>query len=363
MKKFKQFEVLLVVGFLFLGGCAGSPKQLRVLWPPPPLEPKLEWVGTYASERDFPQSATAKLNDKMLGYKVSYPFKTPAGIAADGKGKVFVADVHLQNVRVFDFNDNSVHMLTKQQMFVRPFGLALDKNGNLYVADGGLGKILVFSTDGTPRFSFGDPTLFENPAYLVVNDELGRIYVSDGKGHQVVVFSLKGEHLFSFGKLGEGEGEFYSPQGMAIDPNHNLYVADFYNARIQVFDAQGQFLRAFGSRGDQAWQFEQPRDLAFDSEGNLHIIDSRRAHMLTYSPSGQLLLVTGGKAATDHPLSLVTPAALFVDKDDRIYVSDLFARRFTVWQYLNPTYLKAHPITEQDRQAILGEIEKNSKKK
>lgn len=354
--------VILAVG-LMISGCAGSSGKLRVLWPPPPLEPKLEWIGTYASELDFPQSEGDKLRAKMFGASAQYPFQTPLGIVSDGKGKVYVADVHLKNVRIFDFNDHSVHFITKQPVFSRPFGMARDKAGNLYVADGEQKKILVFSPDDQPKFSFGDNKLFENPAYLAVNDAMGRIYVSDGKAHQIVVFNLQGEHLFSFGKVGRNEGEFHSPQGMAIDANNNLYVADLYNARIQVFDADGNFQRAFGQRGDQVWQFEQPRDLAFDSSGNLYVVDSRRAHMLTYTPDGTLLLVTGADKPTSHPLGFTTPSAIYIDQNDRIYVSDMFVRRFTVWQYLTPAYLDAHPVTEADRQRIQDEVKKNQGKK
>lgn len=358
----RTFMSALLLLILFLGGCAGESAKLRVLWPPPPLDPKLEWVGTYASELDFPQSATAQLSAKMFGSKPQYTFQTPLGIVSDGGGKVYVADIHLKNIRIFNFNDGSVHFLTKEPVFVRPLGLARDRTGNLYVADGEQHKILVFSPNDQPKFSFGDPKLFENPAYIVVNDALERIYVSDGKGHQVVVFNLKGEHLFSFGRIGRAEGEFHSPQGMAIDAKNNLYVADLYNARIQVFDADGKFQRTFGQRGDQVWQFEQPRDLAFDSDGNLYIIDSRRAHMLTYTPEGTLLLVTGGDKPTNHPLGFTTPGAIYIDKNDRIYVSDMFVRRFTIWQYLNQAYLESNPVTEKDRLRIREEMKKNSVK-
>ncbi len=358
----KLFPVLFGV-LLLLNGCASGGGKLRVLWPPPPLEPKLEWVGTYASELDFPQSATGRLKGKMLGATPQYPFKTPMGIVSDGKGKVYVADVHLKNVRIFNFNDHSVHFLTKDPVFSRPFGMARDRAGNLYVADGGQQKILVFDGRDQPSFSFGASEHFENPAYIAVNDTLGRIYVSDGKGHKVVVFDLKGKHLFSFGRLGKENGDFHSPQGMAIDEKNNLFVADLYNARVQVFDAEGKFQRAFGQRGDQVWQFEQPRDLAFDSLGNLHVVDSRRAHMLTYSPEGTLLLVTGSDKPTNHPLGFTTPASIYVDQNDRIYISDMFVRRFTIWQFLTPTYLGANPITDADREKIQEEVKKNQQKK
>ena len=48
-------------------------------------------------------------------------------------------------------------------------------------------------------------------AILVYADNYGRLYVSDSGNNRIVVFDINGNYLFSFGKLGENEGEFFSP--------------------------------------------------------------------------------------------------------------------------------------------------------
>ncbi len=347
------FLVLLVL--VMLGGCAEKP-PLRVLWPPPPNTPKLEFVGVYASEQDFRKDGTAKLLAMATGSAPEFLFKSPLGIASDGEGKVFISDLHERNVRVFDFNTKKIELFSKKPVFQRAMGIDIDKNGRIYVADGEAQQVLVFSSDWNPLFTIGNKDLFENPAYLKVNDGLGRLYVADGRGNRIVVFDLKGKFLFEFGKGGNGDGEFFAPQGLAFSPQNELFIADMYNARIQVFDPDGKYLRKFGERGDQPWQFISPKDVAFDSEGNLYIVDARRSAMLTYSSRGDLLLVTGTDTPSLHPLGFAQPSSVFIDKNDRIYIADTINRRFTIWQYLSAPYLAKHPVTAADEALIAEKI-------
>ena len=350
--------LLLVI----LAGCSASKAPpVRVLWPAPPQEPKVEFIGTYASERDFPKTEMEKLSATVLGDSPLYTFKAPFGIAADGKGLVYVSDLYLKNVRVYDFERKTVEFLTKEPLFRTAMGLAVDASGQIYVADGAAQKVWVFGPDRQLRRTIGDGKLFTNPIFLAINERLGRLYVADSRGQQVVVFDLNGQFLFSFGKE-EGESRFGAPLGLAIDKEDRVFVSDRLNARIEVFDADGHFLRLFGERGDRFDQFEAPRDLAFDSDGNLWVADQRRSAIYTYQPDGRILLVTGGEARSSSPLSFASPSAIYIDANDRIYVADMLNRRFSVWQYLTPAYLKEHPVSAAEIERIEDAIRENLEK-
>lgn len=345
--------LLILLGLvLVLSGCAPKVMSTRVLWPPPPETARLEFVGVLASDQDFPKSAGAKLLGRIAGEAPKSIFESPFGIASNGKGVVYISDLHGRRIQVFNFEKRTVEPFSGNSSVMEPLGLELDGEGHLYVADAGRGVVLVFSPQGTLLRTISNPDIVESPAYLAINRKLGRLYVSDGRGHKIVVFDLQGKELLRFGKRGKGGGEFYSPQGMAIDGKDQLFVADFLNARIQVFDADGQFLRTFGKRGDRFFDFEAPKDLALDSDGNLFVADNRRSAIYTYTSEGEVLLVTGSDKRTSHPLGFSTPTAIYIDDQDRIFVTDLLNRRFSVWQYLNAAYLDKHPITEQDLAAI-----------
>jgi len=353
IKKYGFCALLVLLCF----GCAPKERP-RILFPPPPEVSRLEFIGVYASEDNFKKTSMQRLADGVLGSSAQARFRSPFGVVSDGQGVVYVSDVHLKNLRVYDFNNKTVEFYLKSTVFSTPVGLALDSQGRLYVVDSGKEKIFVFGPDRELLFAFGAPQEISRPNYLTVNEKLGRIYVSDGQEHRIVVYDLTGNFLFNFGQVGSGEGDFYAPQGSSFGPDGNFYVADQFNARIQVFDVDGQFIRQFGQRGDRVFQFESPKDVAFDSEGNLYVVDGRRGHIMTYTPEGKLLLVTGGSELTSSPLGFAAPRSIFIDASDRIYVTDLLSKRFSVWQYLSAAYLERHPVTEADIELLQRHINK-----
>jgi DNA-binding beta-propeller fold protein YncE len=343
MKKPVSLLLLLFAVALFLGGCAAKETKTRVLWPPPPNPPKLEWIGTYWSLDQMPKTASAKMTSTFLGGQPEMVFGRPFGIASIGDGRIFVSDVDKQQVAVYDFNKHSVYPFSPTGAIRSPYGLAIDSQNRLFVADTKARAVLVFSLDATPLFSIGGPEFLEHPVFVAIDEERNRIYVSDARAHCIVVFDMKGNHVQTFGQWGPQDGNFYSPQGLAIDRLGNLYVADMFNARIQIFDSNGNFVRKFGSRGDLQSNFEMPKGVAIDSDGNVHITDARKKLILTYSSEGRFLLYTGF-SKPGHLLSLLMPAGIWIDKKDKMYVVDQIGRRFAIWQYLNEEYLKEHPI-------------------
>jgi DNA-binding beta-propeller fold protein YncE len=351
------FPLVVFTVLLLLSGCASTQKHPRFVWPPPPEEPKLEWKGVYYSEADLTRGDGFQVLEGFLGEATGERFITPFGIAADSAGNVYISDIHKKNVWIYDFEQKDVKLLTRLSSFATPLGLAVDRLNNLYVADGGKGQIFVFDQNRKPLRTIKDDTLTK-PAYLAINEKLGRLYASDGIGHRIAVFNLTGEHLFSFGERGNGEGQFFGPQGLAISPAGDLFVADMFNARIQVFDPEGNFKYAFGSRGDRPGQFESPKDIAFDNDGNLYLVDARRSNLEIYTTEGKLLLVVGAGRPSSSPFGFSTPRAISITADGRIYVSQALGRRFTVWQYFNQQYRAEHPFTEQDKQQLLEYMEK-----
>jgi DNA-binding beta-propeller fold protein YncE len=66
-------------------------------------------------------------------------------------------------------------------------------------------------------------------------DSKGNIYVADASNSRIQKFTSKGKFITKWGSLGDGEGQFRTPNGIAVDSKGNIYVADTYNNRIQKF--------------------------------------------------------------------------------------------------------------------------------
>ncbi len=360
LRSFSRFALIGAL-MIVLFGCAAKAPAPRFVWPPPPEQPRMEWKGVFYSEASLKRAAGKDNLSKFLGSTDDIIMITPYGIVSDSAGKVFVSDIHRKNIWVFDFNENKVDLFSKNSAMQTPTGMAMDKAGNLYVADSGKGVVWVFNSEGKALSMIGEKEMTK-PSYLTIDDTNNRLYVSDGKDNFVAIFDLQGNFLSRFGELGREPGQFHAPQGLTIGPDGNLYVADMYNARVQYFDTEGKYLGSFGERGDQTGQFENPKDLVFDSEGNLHVIDGRRSNLMTFTPDGKLLLVTGTGQASVSEFGFGAPRSVFVDANDRIYVSEALGKRFSVWQYMSSAYLKRNPYTENDKQILMDYMQKQQLK-
>lgn len=337
---------------LFLTGCAGTDLPI-VIYPLPPETPRVQWLGTYASQDNFPKSGMDNFLEGLTGKPPLALFISPFGIAADSKGLIYVADALDRNLRVYDLEKKEVNYYSKEPLFANPYGVAIDAADNLYVVDGKKKSVFVFNSERQPLRSFGGPADFTGPTFIAVDDVRDRVYVSDSLGSKIVVFSRAGEKLSEIGpKLGEKES-LYNPQGMAIDKDGNLFIAEMLRARISVVSPSGEFLRSFGQRGDALYEFEAPKDIAFDSDGNLWVADSRRSQIYTYTPTGELLLVTGSRPGGEvGALGFTSPTAITVDARDRVLITDRLQRRFMAWQYRSSAYSAKHPLSAEEQAAL-----------
>jgi outer membrane protein assembly factor BamB len=163
------------------------------------------------------------------------------------------------------------------------------------------------------------------------------------------------------GQRGDGEGQFQSPQGLALDAQGNVYVADRGSRRVQVFDAQGGFLMAitdprftgpryvaldevgriyvsdaservdvfdrrgdplqsFGQSGSLPSQFSQIADLVVDAAGDLYVVDSGNARVQKFSMLRGLLFTFGDVG--EEVDSVTRPQGIALDAEGNVYVAD-----------------------------------------
>jgi hypothetical protein len=124
--------------------------------------------------------------------------------------------------------------------FYGPSGIAVDGSGNIYVADVLNHRIQKFAWDGTFLRQWGSegsgPGQFNWP-YGIAVDASGNVYVADSENHRVQKFTSDGTFLTQWGSRGSEPGQFSTPDGIAVDGSGNTYVADIFNHRVQVFAA------------------------------------------------------------------------------------------------------------------------------
>lgn len=334
----------LYVSALVLGGCASAPpapEEPRMVWPPPPLPPRIEFIRNISSEDDlkseksFASSVATFLGGEQIPEgRIAQP--AALAISEDGQ-RLYVADPLQHKVFIFDF---AAKELGKIESVGYPTGVALDDQENVYVTDGVRKSVVVFDRAGKQLREITDGS-FVRPNGVAVDSRHDRVYVVDtgnaeAKEQNVKVFSRSGQRIGAIGGVPGGDfGQFSYPTFVTVDGEGNVYVSDTLNARIQKFDAKGDFLTSFGKQGSAWGEFDRPKGVAVDTFGNVYVVDSGWSNVQIFNPKGQILLFFGGRGPV--PGMMKNPLAIAIDRNNRIYVGDYLNHRIGVYQLVNTT--------------------------
>lgn len=332
----------MIVIMALLAGCAATAPDLTFVYPPPPEEPKIVYLGIHRGEEDFksPRAFDSLLTFFFGPSRPVLDLRKPYGVSSFGD-KIYVTDTAFAYVLVIDRKEKKIGYIGTQGAgrLSLPIGVAVAADGSVFVSDAKLKKVFGYAQDGKLKEAIGKKDEFKNPAGLAVDDARGRLYVADSYGNKVHVYTLQGEPLF---QLSGGEGGLYFPTNVAIDRrNGDVYVSDTQNFRIQIFDKDGKFLRNFGRLGDTPGSFSRPRGIGVDSDGNIYVADAAFDNFQIFDNKGQLLSYLGG--AGNAPGTYYGPAGVYVDEQDRVFVVDSLNYRVQSYQYLSEKWKKEHP--------------------
>lgn len=344
-----------MVAIAALGGCATSQPQeaRRYFWPQLPERPRIEWLKNYSNQNDLPKTGMKQLVTDVLGEEELISFERPLDIVANSRKQVLIADPGKNNVVVYDFAKNIVHLLAKNDnpddSLQQPVSLALADNDDIFVGDQGSKKITLFDAEGKKKFSIDLEPNLASVGGMAVDKKGKKLFVADTRGHKIGVYDLKGKFLSSFGSRGDADGLFNYPNPLRINHKNELLVGDTMNARIQVFDTNGKFLRTFGSRGDGPQDLQVLKGIAVDSEDNIYVTDGKAHKVVIYNSAGDFLLTFGGlysSAGTGKESmgGFVLPQGIFIDPTNKIYIVDQINHRFQSFQYISDEHLKLNPI-------------------
>ncbi|GEM_PF-6664890 len=260
--------------------------------------------------------------------KASYPagsqaqFSGPRGVAVDVAGNVYVADSGNHRIRKVT-PDGTVSTLAgstegyadgvgSQARFAYPVGVAVDGSGNVYVADLWNHRIRKVTPDGTVTTlagsndgyaeGTGTAARFAYPSGVAV-DNVGQVYVADQGNHRIrkispagVVSTVAGSTSGYANGAGD-QAQFADPTGVAVDGAGNVYVADsaytvdqLIHHRIRRVGPGGVVSTLAGATegfadgvGTQA-RFHGPFGIAVDGVGNVLVADTNNHRIRRVSP-------------------------------------------------------------------------------
>jgi streptogramin lyase len=229
--------------------------------------------------------------------------------------------------------------------FSLPSGLAVDGTGNVYVADLGNSIIrkvtpvgVVSTVAGTAGVRGqadgpGSAASFLNPTTLAI-DSAGNVYVADPIVNKIRKITPSGV----VSTLTVTGASLSFPHGLATDSAGNVYVADTGNNTIRKLTPAGDVATLAGAAGVVGYSdgagamasFNGPTGLSTDSNGNLYVADSVNNTIRKITPAGAVSTLAGAPSVSGHAdgagasASFRGPVGLTTDSTGNVYVADTF---------------------------------------
>ena len=196
---------------------------------------------------------------------------SPAGLAFNGQGDLFAADV--TNNRVVEYAPGSP--------------TSYPRSGTVVGGAGGAGS-------GLNQLSGPTGVAVDAAGDLFVADSLNNRVVEYAYNAATASFATSGKIVAGTGTAGSGPTQLSDPQGIALDASGDLFVADTGNNRVQEFaynGAAGSYastattVAGTGTAGSGTNQLAAPGSVALDAKGDLFIADAHNERVMEYAHS------------------------------------------------------------------------------
>lgn len=257
----------------------------------------------------------------------------PEGIAADHRGRIFVATFDFSNPNVIYVLDRNGKVDETISVPGVPLGMAFDGDGNLYVANFGGGTILKFA----PPFNSGSVPVstfdlnclpFACGLNAITFDAAGNLYVSDSFGGNIFKITPGGAistfvdgSLAKFDDLKPGSHGFpgFGANGLAFDAQEeNLYIANTADDRILKYNVASDTLTRFAESINGA------DGIAFDHKGRLWVAANQADEVVALNDKGRVVERVGSFDGVRHGAAkgLLFPASIVISRGF-MYVTNL----------------------------------------
>ncbi len=290
----------------------------------------------------------------------------PEGVAVDPTGNIYIGDAQNQRIRMvskgiittiggngqFKFSGDGGPAVSASVQ--SPASVAVDSAGNLYIADTGNNRIrkvssgIISTVAGSVAGFAGDGSLATSAALYgphgVAVDSSGNVYVADTYNSRVrkisngIITTIAGTG--TPGSSGDGglatNAQLTSPVSVAVDSTGNIFISDSDENRIRkvsngiISTVAGNGTAGYSGDNGPATSaaLNHPNGIAVDSDGALYISDVSNnrvrkvmnGNITTVAGNGDFGSSGNGGLASN---AAVVPAGVAVDNSGSIYIFDI----------------------------------------
>jgi len=341
---------------------------------------------------------------------------TPANLATDVSGNIYIADIQNNRVRKIDAVTGLITTVAGSGIagynygfsgdggpattanISGPYGVAVDAAGNIYIADEYNSRIRKVNTSGIITTIAGNGTagytLDGIPATVaelnyptgIAVDAVGDVYIADAQNSRIrmvdtlgIIHTVAGTHTYGFS--GDGgpaiSAKLYYPIDIAVDGIGELFIADYGNNCIRKVDTSGIIstitntgAAGFSGDGDSSIYAEvnYPSGIKADNAGNVFFADAGNQRIRVINTGGIINTIAGngtagfsGDGGSAIAAMLNYPTGIAIDGTGNMYIADdyNFKIRKVGLNYLSvsktqvaPGNLLVYPNPTQDKVTI-----------
>jgi hypothetical protein len=153
----------------------------------------------------------------------------------------------------------------------------------------------------------------------------GKIYVCDTSDGVILKMDLVEKKLHVIAPT--GPAAFRTPLNLAVDSNGWLYVVDVVREQVVILDGKENLVGFIGEKGAM-----KPRDVALTA-ARIYVSDvtNHCVHVLDKITRTNVFDIPRAEDATNIQAQLFQPINIALDKEGRLYVSDLGAYRVQIF--------------------------------
>jgi sugar lactone lactonase YvrE len=322
----RKFSLHLILLFGIVSASASDTGSY--VWPAPPDEAKIKYVGMIDCHELSPQSGLfSKVKRLIAGRSDSDRLELPFDLLVSGRN-IYMVCQNLPYLVQVDRAKNTFKLHGNDQTpLIYPVSLCSGGDGVIFVTDSGGRCVFRFSKGKIEPFICSG---LSRPTGVAALPDIGRLYVVDTGEHKLKIYDYAGTLLKAVPDE-DAQFQFHYPTFASAGGDGTIMIADALNYKIRRFDIDGNLISSFGYEGDGPGAFSRPKGIATDIDSHIYVVDNLFDNFQIFDTSGQVLLAvgTGGREIGQF----WSPSGICI-VGDTIYVADTFNDRIQVLCYL-----------------------------